>query len=99
MALSISSVHDRWTLMGSRKVRMGKVKSNKMDKSVVVTVSRLRRDALYRRTVRVHSNYMAHDEGNECQIGDLVRIVETRPLSRHKFWQVSEILERARIRV
>ena len=83
--------------MGLRKFRVGTVKSNKMDKSVVVTVSRLRQDPLYRRTVRVHSNYMAHDEDNECQIGDRVRIIETRPLSRRKRWQVSEILERARI--
>jgi small subunit ribosomal protein S17 len=80
-----------------RKVRVGTVKSNKMDKSVVVTVPRTRQDPLYRRIVRVRTNYMAHDEDNECQIGDRVRIVETRPQSRRKSWQVAEILERARL--
>ena len=80
-----------------RKVRVGTVKSNQMDKSVVVTVPRTRQDPLYRRIVRVRTNYMAHDEDNECQIGDRVRIVETRPQSRRKSWQVAEILERARL--
>ena len=80
-----------------RKVKVGTVKSNKMDKSVVVTVPRTRQDPLYRRIVRVRTNYMAHDEDNECQIGDRVRIVETRPQSRRKSWQVAEILERARL--
>jgi small subunit ribosomal protein S17 len=80
-----------------RKVRVGTVKSNKMDKSVVVTVPRTRQDPLYRRIVRVRTNYMAHDEDNECQIGDRVRIVETRPQSRRKSWQVAEILERAQL--
>ena len=80
-----------------RKFRVGTVKSNKMDKSVVVTVPRTRQDPLYRRIVRVRTNYMAHDEDNECQIGDRVRIVETRPQSRRKSWQVAEILERARL--
>jgi small subunit ribosomal protein S17 len=80
-----------------RKVRVGTVKSNKMDKSVVVMVPRTRQDPLYRRIVRVRTNYMAHDEDNECQIGDRVRIVETRPQSRRKSWQVAEILERARL--
>jgi small subunit ribosomal protein S17 len=80
-----------------RKVRVGTVKSNKMDKSVVVTVARTLQDPLYRRIVRVNSSYMAHDEDNECKIGDRVRIVETRPRSRRKSWQVAEILERSRI--
>jgi small subunit ribosomal protein S17 len=80
-----------------RKVKVGTVKSNKMDKSVVVMVPRTRQDPLYRRIVRVRTNYMAHDEDNECQIGDRVRIVETRPQSRRKSWQVAEILERARL--
>lgn len=80
-----------------RKVRVGTVKSNKMDKSVVVNVARTLQDPLYRRIVRVNTNYMAHDEDNECRIGDRVRIVETRPRSRRKSWQVAEILERSRI--
>ncbi len=80
-----------------RKVRVGTVKSNRMDKSVVVNVARTLQDPLYRRIVRVNTNYMAHDEDNECRIGDRVRIVETRPRSRRKSWQVAEILERSRI--
>ena len=80
-----------------RKVRVGTVKSNKMDKSVVVNVARTLQDPLYRRIVRVNASYMAHDEDNACNIGDRVRIVETRPRSRRKSWQVAEILERSRI--
>ena len=79
-----------------RKARVGTVKSNRMDKSVVVTVARTVQDPLYRRIVRVKTSYMAHDEDNECNIGDRVRIVETRPRSRRKSWQVAEVLERAR---
>lgn len=79
-----------------RKVRVGTVKSNKMDKSVVVNVPRTFQDPLYRRIVRVNTSYMAHDEENECEIGDRVRIVETRPRSRRKSWQVDEILEQGR---
>ena len=80
-----------------RKARVGTVKSNRMDKSVVVTVARTVQDPLYRRIVRVKTSYMAHDEDNECNIGDRVRIVETRPRSRRKSWQVAEVLERARL--
>ena len=80
-----------------RKARVGTVKSNRMDKSVVVTVARTVQDPLYRRIVRVKTSYMAHDEDNECNIGDRVRIVETRPRSRRKSWEVAEILERSRI--
>lgn len=79
-----------------RKFRVGTVKSNKMDKSVVVNVPRTFQDPLYRRIVRVNTSYMAHDEENECEIGDRVRIVETRPRSRRKSWQVDEILEQGR---
>ena len=78
-----------------RKTKVGVVVSNKMDKSVVVRVEFRRRHPLYKKVVRRFSKFMAHDENNECQIGDLVRIVETRPLSKRKRWIVEEILEKA----
>jgi small subunit ribosomal protein S17 len=71
------------------------VVSDKMDKTVVVSVQRLARHRLYQRTMRRTKNYMAHDETNRCKIGDLVRIRESRPISRHKHWQVVGVLERA----
>ncbi|HHW44551.1 30S ribosomal protein S17 [Desulfofundulus thermobenzoicus] len=78
-----------------RKVRTGRVVSDKMDKTVVVAVETLERHPLYQRTVRKTRKFKAHDEENSCRIGDKVRIMETRPLSREKRWRVVEILERA----
>jgi small subunit ribosomal protein S17 len=66
-----------------------------MDKTVVVTVERITRHPLYRRTLRRRTRFKAHDEANECRTGDRVRIVECRPLSRDKRWRVTAILERA----
>lgn len=80
---------------GRRKARVGVVVSNKMDKTVVVAVTRSYRHPLYGKTIRRTKKYMAHDEHNACQVGDRVEIVETRPLSRHKCWRVRAILERA----
>lgn len=77
-----------------RKVRVGKVTSNKMDKTVVVDVERQVPHALYKKPMGVHKHFKAHDENNECQIGDTVKIVETRPLSKDKRWRVIEILDR-----
>jgi small subunit ribosomal protein S17 len=74
---------------------VGKVVSNKMQKTVVVEVERTRRHPLYGKVIRVHKNYKAHDENNECQVGDQVRIVESRPYSKDKHFQVEEILNRA----
>lgn len=76
------------------KGRVGVVTSAKMEKTVVVAVERLVRHAVYRKTIRRTSTFMAHDELG-AKTGDRVRIVETRPLSRHKRWRVAEILERA----
>jgi len=73
----------------------GIVISDKMDKTAVVEVERLVMDPLYGKYLRRRSRFMAHDEKNECKIGDRVRIQESRPLSRHKRWVVKEILERA----
>lgn len=80
----------------ARKVREGLVVSDKMDKTAVVAVERLKRHPLYGRVQRVTKNYQAHDEGNECRPGDRVRIAETRPLSRHKRWRILQIVERAK---
>ena len=80
----------------ARKVREGIVVSDKMDKTVVVAVERLKRHPLYGRVQRVTKKFKAHDEENECKSGDRVRIMETRPLSRDKRWRVSQIVERAK---
>ncbi len=79
----------------SRKSRVGTVVSNGMNKTVVVDVQRQVVHPMYGRTVRKQKKYMAHDEENGCNVGDRVVIVETRPLSRHKRWRVSEIVTRA----
>ena len=77
-----------------RKVRVGKVVSDKMNKTVVVAVERKVPHALYNKPMVSTKRFKAHDENNECQIGDTVKIVETRPLSKDKCWRVVEILER-----
>jgi small subunit ribosomal protein S17 len=79
-----------------RKVREGFVSSDKMDKTIVVKVSRSIRHRLYKRTIRKTTSLKAHDEKNECKVGDKVRIVETRPLSATKRWRLLEIVERAK---
>ncbi|AQS57972.1 30S ribosomal protein S17 [Desulforamulus ferrireducens] len=78
-----------------RKVRQGRVVSDKMDKTIVVAVEDRVRHPLYNRTIRKTKKFKAHDEENSCRIGDIVRIMETRPLSKDKRWRVIEILERA----
>nr|WP_231724022.1 30S ribosomal protein S17 [Chthonomonas calidirosea] len=81
---------------GRRKVRQGKVVSNKMDKTVVVAVERRVRHPLYGKIVRKTTKFKAHDEENACNEGDIVEIMETRPLSKEKCWRVVRILERAK---
>jgi len=78
-----------------RKTRTGYVVSDKMDKTVVVSVETLVRHPLYQRTFRRTKKFKAHDEENTCRIGDKVKIMETRPLSKDKRWRVVEIMERA----
>ncbi len=78
-----------------RKVLVGRVISNKMDKTAVISVETLKRHPLYRKVVRTRRKFKAHDEQNQCRMGDLVRIVESRPLSKDKRWVVTEILEHA----
>jgi small subunit ribosomal protein S17 len=78
-----------------KKVLEGRVVSNRMTKTVVVVVERKTRHRLYGKVLTVRTRFMAHDEENRCQIGDLVRIVEARPLSHEKRWLVTDILEKA----
>jgi small subunit ribosomal protein S17 len=80
----------------NRKIRMGTVISNRMDKTVTVLIERLVKHPLYHRVVRQSKKLLAHDEGNDCEIGDKVRVVETRPLSKNKRWRVVEITEKAK---
>jgi small subunit ribosomal protein S17 len=79
---------------GRKKSLVGQVVSDKMDKTVVVSVDRLYRHRLYHKVIKDTKKYKAHDEDNACRIGDRVRIIESRPLSREKRWIVQEILER-----
>ena len=79
-----------------RKVRVGTVISDKMDKTVVVRVQTLKQHPLYRKVITHSSKFKAHDEQNTCSVGDRVRIMETRPLSREKRWRVVEIVEKAK---
>jgi small subunit ribosomal protein S17 len=78
-----------------RKVKVGRVVSDKMDKTIVVSVERLSRHRLYKRVIRLTTKFKAHDEHNEAHIGDTVRIVESRPLSATKRWRMTEIVARA----
>ena len=80
----------------SQNTFVGRVASNKMNKTVVVRVEKVRRHRLYHRNIHYHVKYYAHDEQNACTMGDLVRIVETRPLSKTKRWLVTDVLERAK---
>jgi len=82
-------------MKGQQKQFVGRVTSNAMEKTVVVTVERLKRHPLYGKTVRERRKFKAHDAESACQLGDLVRILESRPLSKEKRWVVAEILERA----
>ncbi len=79
-----------------RKVRVGKVVSDKMDKSIVVSVERRVKHPIYGKYVKKTSRFMAHDEENTCGIGDTVRIMETRPLSKRKRWRLVEVIEKAK---
>jgi len=79
------------------KTRVGRVVSDKMDKTVVVAVETSRRHPLYKKTVKRTIKYKAHDEKNECRLGDIVGIVETRPLSREKRWRVAEIVTKGEV--
>ena len=81
---------------GTRKVREGMVVSDRMDKTVVVEVTRLVRHPAYQRVIRRRARFKAHDQGNQCAVGDRVRIMETRPLSKSKRWRVVTLVEKAK---
>ena len=80
-----------------RKVRFGRVVSNRMDKTVVVAVETPKRHQLYKKSIRRVVKYKAHDKNNECGLGDMVKIIETRPLSRQKRWRVAEIITKGEL--
>src|SRR4051812_26646416 len=82
-------------VQGQRKTMVGRVVSDKMDKTIVVSIERLTRHRLYKRVVRLTSKFKAHDEGNEARVGDTVLIEESRPLSATKRWRLVEIVSRA----
>ena len=81
---------------GTRKVRIGRVVSNKMDKTIVVAVEDFVRHELYNKPVKRTKKFKAHDENNECRIGDRVKIMETRPLSKDKRFRLVEVVEKVK---
>ena len=81
---------------GRRKVRIGKVISDKMDKTVTVSTTELVKHPLYGRFVKKTAKFAAHDENNECGYGDTIEIMETRPLSKNKRWRFSKMIEKAK---
>ncbi|WP_416197348.1 MAG: 30S ribosomal protein S17 [Sporanaerobacter sp.] len=81
---------------GNRKVRVGKVVSDKMDKTIVVAVETFVTHPLYKKQIKRTTKFKAHDENNECRVGDIVRIMETRPLSKDKNWRLVNIIEKAK---
>ena len=84
------------TERNSRKERIGKVVSNSMEKSATIAVEQKKKHPMYGKFVKVTAKFMAHDENNECGLGDTVRIMETRPLSKNKKWRLVEIIEKAK---
>ncbi len=80
-----------------RKIRVGHVVGDKMNKTVVVAVETIRRHPLYGKNIKREVKYKVHDEKKECKLGDVVRIVETRPLSKFKRWRVAEIITKAEV--
>ncbi|OGV95420.1 MAG: 30S ribosomal protein S17 [Nitrospinae bacterium RIFCSPLOWO2_02_FULL_39_110] len=79
----------------NRKIRTGTVISDKMDKTVVVKVERFVKHPVYKKIIRRSNKFKVHDEKNECSVGDKIKIIETRPLSKEKRWRLLEIVERA----
>ena len=79
-----------------RKTRIGKVTSNKMDKTITISVERKVKHPIYGKFLKKTTKFMAHDEKNECSIGDIVKIMETRPLSKNKCWRLLEVVEKVK---
>lgn len=89
-------MEEQKTERGRRKTRIGRVVSDKMDKTVVVAVESTSRHPLYKKTIKRTTKFHAHDEAGEAKVGDLVRIMETRPLSKTKRWRVVSVIEKAK---
>ena len=89
-------VEDKMVERNLRKTRIGVVKSNKMDKTVTVTVERRVKHPIYGKFVKKTTSFHAHDEKNECTVGDVVKIMESRPLSKTKRWRLVEVIEKAK---
>ncbi|HBW47620.1 TPA: 30S ribosomal protein S17 [bacterium] len=83
--------------VGQRKELIGTVRSNAMEKTIVVDITRTRLDKLYKKQLKVTKKIMAHDEKNSAKVGDKVRVVECRPLSKSKRWRLVEVIERAKL--
>ncbi len=81
---------------GNRKTRIGKVVKNKMDKSIIVAIERKVAHPIYKKYFKKTTKLMVHDEKNECNVGDVVKVMETRPLSKNKNWRLVEIVEKAK---
>ena len=81
---------------GNRKVRIGTVSSDKAEKTITVAVETVKQHPLYKKTIRTSKKYLAHDENNEATTGDIVKIMETRPLSKNKRWRLVEIIQKAK---
>ncbi|MBI3925471.1 MAG: 30S ribosomal protein S17 [Armatimonadetes bacterium] len=94
--MDVTETEREATERGRRKTRIGVVVSDKMEKTVVVEVTRQFPHRLYKKIIKRTKRFKAHDEENACGVGDVVRIMETRPMSRHKRWRVVTILEKAR---
>ncbi|MDD4801684.1 MAG: 30S ribosomal protein S17 [Syntrophomonas sp.] len=80
----------------NRKSMIGKVTSDKMDKTIAIRVETVKQHPLYKKTIKTSKKYKAHDENNEAKIGDIVKIMETRPLSKEKRWTLIEIVQKAK---
>nr|MBP6315006.1 30S ribosomal protein S17 [Chitinophagaceae bacterium] len=83
-------------IRGRRKTRTGLVTSNKMDKTITISVERKVKHPIYGKFLKKTTKFMAHDEKNECSIGDVVKIMETRPLSKNKCWRLVEVIEKVK---
>ncbi|HZK42967.1 MAG TPA: 30S ribosomal protein S17 [Syntrophomonadaceae bacterium] len=81
---------------GNRKTRLGTVTSDKMEKTITVSVGAVKRHPLYKKTIKTSKKYKVHDENNDAKIGDVVKIIETRPLSKDKRWRLIEIVQKAK---
>jgi len=91
----MASTESTATVQGKRKTKVGRVVSDKMDKTIVVSVERLTRHRLYKRVIRLTTKFKAHDEANDAHVGDTVLIEESRPLSATKRWRLVRVIQRA----